>query len=84
MEGWAVILVSALLVLLAREGRGGFVCVGFVPVLVFWGLDGYFLSVQANLVGCNVFQNAGSLPPRVGPCGRTRDDDQAELIRALA
>ena len=43
MKGWSVVLVSALLVLLAREERGGFVCIGFVPVLVFWGLDGYFL-----------------------------------------
>ena len=43
MKGWAVILVSALLVLLAREGRVEFAWVGFVPALVFWGLDGYFL-----------------------------------------
>ncbi len=43
IKGWAVVLVSALLVLFAREDRGGFVCIGFVPVFVFWGLDGYFL-----------------------------------------
>ena len=43
MKGWAVVLVSALLVLLAREGRIEFAYIGFVPVLVFWGLDGYFL-----------------------------------------
>ncbi len=46
MKGWAVILVSALLVLLAREGRVEFTWIGFVPVLVFWGLDGYFLRQE--------------------------------------
>ena len=43
MKGWAVVLVSALLVVLAREGRIDFAYIGFVPLLVFWGLDGYFL-----------------------------------------
>lgn len=43
MKGWAVALVSALLVLLAREGQVEFAWIGFVPALVFWGLDGYFL-----------------------------------------
>ena len=43
MKGWTVVLVSALLVVLAREGRLDFAYIGFVPVLVFWGLDGYFV-----------------------------------------
>ena len=43
MKGWAVILVSALLVVLAREGQAALAWIGFVPALVFWGLDGYFL-----------------------------------------
>jgi len=46
MKGWAVILVSALLVLLVREDRTDLAAVGFVPVLVFWGLDGYFLRQE--------------------------------------
>ena len=46
MKGWAVVLVSALLVLLAREGCVEFAYIGFVPVLVFWGLDGYFLRQE--------------------------------------
>ena len=46
MKGWTVILVSALLVLLAREGRVEFTWIGIVPVLVFWGLDGYFLRQE--------------------------------------
>ena len=43
MKGWCVVLVAALFVLLAREGRIEFVGVALVPVLFFWGLDGYFL-----------------------------------------
>ncbi len=43
VKGWAVILVSALLVLLVRENRVDLAWIGLVPVLVFWGLDGYFL-----------------------------------------
>ena len=43
MKGWAVVLISAILVLLAREGCTEFVYIGFVPALVFWALDGYFL-----------------------------------------
>ena len=38
-----VVLVAALIVVLAREGRIEFASVGLVPVLVFRGLDGYFL-----------------------------------------
>ena len=33
MKGWAVVLVSALLVLLAREDHTEFTYIGFVPVL---------------------------------------------------
>ena len=43
MKGWSVVLVSALFVLLAREGCTEFVVVALVVVLAFWGLDGYFL-----------------------------------------
>ena len=43
MKGWCVVLVAALFVLLAREGRIEFAGVALVPVLFFWGLDGYFL-----------------------------------------
>ena len=43
LKGWSVVLVSALFVLSAREGRPELVSMAFVPVFVFWGLDGYFL-----------------------------------------
>ena len=43
MKGWSVVLVAAILVLLARESRLDAAFIALVPVLVFWGLDGYFL-----------------------------------------
>ena len=43
IKGWAVVLVAALFVLLARDGRVDFMYIGLVPVFFFWGLDGYFL-----------------------------------------
>ena len=46
IKGWAVILVSALLVLLIRENRADLAWIGFVPVAVFWGLDPYFLRQE--------------------------------------
>ena len=46
MKGWSVVLVAALFVLLAREDRIEFVVVALVPVLAFWGLDGYFLQQE--------------------------------------
>ena len=46
MKGWSVVLVAAILVLLAREGRLDAAFVALVPILVFWGLDGYFLSQE--------------------------------------
>ena len=44
MKGWSVVLVSALLVLGARASSLQAGVVSLFPVLVFWGLDGYFLS----------------------------------------
>ena len=49
MKGWSVALAAALFVLLARGGNPKFVPVALVPVLIFWGLDGY-CQVEAD--GC--------------------------------
>ncbi len=43
VKRWAVLLVSALIFLLAREGTFEFAWAGFASVAIFWGLDGYFL-----------------------------------------
>ena len=43
IKGWSVTVVAAVLALLARDGRLEFAYVALVPVVAFWGLDGYFL-----------------------------------------
>ena len=43
IKGWSVVLVAALFVLSAREGRIDFLSIGLVSVFFFWGIDGYFL-----------------------------------------
>jgi len=43
LKGWSVVLVSAILVLVAMEGRAEAALVGVVPVVMFWALDSYFL-----------------------------------------
>ena len=43
LKGWSVLLVSALLALGAASSEELVLVVAFLPVLAFWGLDGYFL-----------------------------------------
>lgn len=43
LKGWSVLLVSALLALGAASSEELVLVVAFIPVLAFWGLDGYFL-----------------------------------------
>ncbi len=45
-KGWSVILVSAMFALAAKDARLQFVLVAYFPAIVFWCLDGYFLSVE--------------------------------------
>jgi hypothetical protein len=43
LKGWSVVLISALFALAAPESRPAFVYVAYIPAIVLWGLDGYFL-----------------------------------------
>lgn len=43
LKGWTVVVVSALFALAARESRAAFAFLAYIPAIVFWGLDGYFL-----------------------------------------
>ena len=43
VKGWSVVLVAALFVLMARQGDTALAPIGLLPILAFWGLDGYFL-----------------------------------------
>ena len=43
IKGWSVLLVSVLLAFAAASSEESILAVAFLPVVVFWGLDGYFL-----------------------------------------
>ena len=46
LKGWSVVLVSALVALAAKDGTPSLVYVAYLPSLVFWLLDGYFLRQE--------------------------------------
>ena len=46
LKGWSVVLVSALFALSASNSNVSFIMLAYIPACVFWGLDGYFLSVE--------------------------------------
>jgi hypothetical protein len=46
LKGWTVTLVSALFALAAKDANQTFIMVAFFPAIIFWILDGYFLSQE--------------------------------------
>ncbi|MFC1555219.1 hypothetical protein ACFL7D_11350 [candidate division KSB1 bacterium] len=48
IKGWSVTLVSALFALYVNSSNVQFLTLAFIPALIFWGLDGYFLSIEST------------------------------------
>lgn len=46
LKGWSVVLVSALFALAASGSNVRFIMLAYIPAVVFWGLDGYFLALE--------------------------------------
>jgi len=46
LKGWAVTLVAGTFVLSAREANNLFFLIAYVPILVFWFLDSYYLQLE--------------------------------------
>ena len=46
LKSWAVVIVSALFALSAKDANGAFIVVAFLPAIVLWGLDGYYLRQE--------------------------------------
>ena len=51
IKGWMLTIVSALLGFYANTGNTKFALVAVLPVLVFWGLDSYFLQQERKIRG---------------------------------
>ena len=43
LKGWSVTLVAALFALAAKDTNSGLILIAYLPAVVFWTLDGYFL-----------------------------------------
>ncbi|MEF7612993.1 hypothetical protein V4F39_03650 [Aquincola sp. MAHUQ-54] len=46
LKGWTITLIAGLFALSAKDANAAYVLVAFFPALVFWILDGYFLSQE--------------------------------------
>jgi len=46
LKGWSVVLVSALFALAASDSNTYFVYLAYLPSMMFWILDGYFLRQE--------------------------------------
>ena len=46
LKGWTVTLIAAMFALAAKESRDFYFVLAYFPTLMFWLLDGYFLSQE--------------------------------------
>ena len=46
LKGWSITLVAAIFALSAKDADHRFVLIAYFPVIVFWGLDGFFLHQE--------------------------------------
>lgn len=46
LKGWAVTLITALFALSSKDTDQDYTLVAYLPLVVFWALDGYFLCQE--------------------------------------
>ena len=46
LKGWAITLVAALFALSAKDTNHNYFLIAYFPVIIFWVLNGYFLSQE--------------------------------------
>jgi uncharacterized membrane protein len=46
LKGWAITLVAALFALATKDTDKNYIIVAYFPVVIFWILDGYYLSQE--------------------------------------
>lgn len=46
LKGWTITLIAALFALSAKDANKAYVLIAYFPALLFWVLDGYFLSQE--------------------------------------
>lgn len=51
LKSWAVTIVAGILALSSDESNKNFFLIAFIPVLVFWFLDAYYLQLERKYRG---------------------------------
>lgn len=46
LRGWSITLITGLFALFVKEANHAYIFVVYFPVVIFWVLDGYFLSQE--------------------------------------
>ncbi len=46
LKGWTISLIAALFALSAKDSNRSYILIAYFPALIFWILDGYFLSQE--------------------------------------
>lgn len=46
LKGWAVTLVAGVFALAVKDADKLFCLIAYVPIIVFWGLDSFYLSLE--------------------------------------
>ena len=46
LKGWSITLIAALFALAAKDSNQAYAALAYFPLLMFWTLDGYFLSQE--------------------------------------
>ncbi len=75
IKGWSVVLVSALFALSANNSNVKFILLAYIPAIAFWGLDGYFLSLERSYR--NLFDEVRKLTDdKINFSMKTRKEDR--------
>jgi hypothetical protein len=46
LKGWAITLIAGLFALAAKDANAIYYIIAYIPALMFWWLDAYFLSLE--------------------------------------
>ena len=50
LKGWAVTLVAAIFALAAKDANQIYFFVAYIPIIIFWGLDSYYLKIERKYI----------------------------------
>ena len=51
LKGWNVTLIAVLFTLAVKDTNKNYFIIAFIPVIVFWILDSYYLSLERSFRG---------------------------------